>query len=206
MIQLYGSGPSRSFRALWALEESGLGYDYFHTKIGQPIEGGTRHASYLANNAQGKVPTLLDGELTLTESAAIVSYIASLVPDKQLIPTDPALKAKYDEFCYFVLSDLEQPLWTTGKHKFVLPEEHRVEAVLKTARWEFKRSLKALDSYMEGHEFVIGDQFTGADILLAQTIHWAIRFEFDVPQVYQDYRNTMYQRPACLRAIEKSSP
>ncbi|OED44792.1 hypothetical protein ACH42_06680 [Endozoicomonas sp. (ex Bugula neritina AB1)] len=206
MISLYGSGQSRSFRALWALEESGLEYEYFHTAIGHPTEGGSRHPSYLINNAQGKVPTLIDDNVALTESAAIINYVASRAPDKQLIPQDISLRAKYDEFCFFVLSDLEQPLWTMGKHKFVLPEEQRVENIFATTHWEFKRSVKALDQYMKGKEFAIDNQFTGADILLAQTINWAMRFEYNVPQVYQDFRARMYQRPACERALEKASP
>ncbi|MET4695994.1 glutathione S-transferase family protein [Endozoicomonas lisbonensis] len=206
MISLYGSGQARSFRALWALEEAGLDFEYHHVKIGQPDEGGSRHPSYLALNSQGKIPTLVHDDLVLTESAAIVNYIAALAPEKQLMPlVDNAMRAKYDEFCFFVLSDLEQPLWTTGKHRFVLPKDYRVEAVLETAQWEFKRSLKALDQYMDGQEYVVGNHFTCADILLAQTINWALRFEFEVPEPYQEYRERLYQRPACQRAAEAAT-
>lgn len=206
MISLYGSGQARSFRALWALEEAALDFEYQHVRIGQPDKGGSRHPSYLALNSQGKIPTLVHDDLVLTESAAIVNYIAALAPEKQLIPLDDkAMRAKYDEFCFFVLSDLEQPLWTTGKHRFVLPEDYRVEAVFETAQWEFKRSLKALDQYMDGQEYVIGNRFTCADILLGQTINWALRFGFDVPQPYQKYRDRLYQRPACQRAAEAAT-
>lgn len=207
MITLYGSGQARSFRALWALEESGLPFEYHHVKIGHPEEGGSRHPSYLALNAQGKIPTLIHNDLVLTESAAIVNYVASLVPEKQLLPVDDvAVRAKYDEFCYFVLSDLEQPLWTTGKHRFVLPEEHRIEAVFSTAQWEFKRSLKALEHLMGDRLYAVADGFTCADILLAQTISWAERFEFDLPSVLIGYRDRLYQRAACKRALEKVKP
>ena len=206
MISLYGSGQARSFRALWALEEAGLDFKYQHVRIGQPDDGGSRHPSYMALNSQGKIPTLVHDDLVLTESAAIVNYIAALAPEKQLMPLDDnAMRAKYDEFCFFVLSDLEQPLWTTGKHRFVLPEDYRVEAVLETAQWEFKRSLKALDQYMDGQEYVVGNRFTCADILLAQTINWALRFGFEVPQPYQEYRERLYQRPACQRAAEAAT-
>ncbi|MRI31772.1 glutathione S-transferase family protein [Endozoicomonas sp. OPT23] len=207
MIKLYGSGQSRSFRAVWALEEAGLDYEYQHVKIGSPEEDGSRHPSYQAINRQGKVPTLVDGNLTLTESAAIVNYIAALAPGKQLMPADSAAaKAEYDEFCYFILTDLEQSLWSKGKHSFVLPEEHRIEQMLSTVKWEWQRSLSALDKIMEGREFAVGDNFTCADILLAQTINWADRFQFDIPQQYLDYRDRMYLRPACQRAKTKASP
>ncbi len=205
MIKLYGSGPSRSFRALWALEEAGLDYEYQHIKIGSSEENGSRHPSYTAINRQGKVPTLVDGELILTESAAIVNYVARLA-DKQLMPRSVAEKAEYDEFCYFILTDLEQPLWSKGKHTFILPEEHRIEQMFATVKWEFKRSIAALDKQMEGRDYAVGNRFSGADILLAQTINWAERFEFEIPQKYLEYRDRMYQRPACQRAVVKASP
>ena len=207
MITLYGSGQSRSFRALWALEESGLPFEYMHTRIGHPDPEGSQHPSYLKLNAQGKVPTLIDDSLQLTESAAIMNYIAALVPDQQLIPNQSiAQRAKYDEFSYFVLTDLEQPLWTKGKHSFVLPENQRVSDVLETAKWEFKRSLKALDQFVEGKDFVFNDRFSFADILLAHTFNWADRFEFELADHHIAYRDRLYQRPACLKALDKTKP
>lgn len=207
MITLYGSGQARSFRCLWALQESGLEFKYQHVKIGYPDAGGSRHPSYLALNSQGKIPTLVAGDLVLTESAAIVNYIAALAPEKQLIPeNDPAQRAKYDEFCFFVLSDLEQPLWTTGKHRFVLPEEHRQDVIFPVAEWEFRRSLKALEWHLGDRAYAVAGHFTCADILLAQTINWAERFEFDLPEKYINYRDRLYRRPACLRAQEQAKP
>ena len=206
MMTLYGSGQSRSFRALWALEESGLVFEYRHIKIGDEDEGGSRHPSYLALNPQGKAPTLVHEDLTLTESAAIINYIASLVPEKRLVPEDKIQRAKYDEVCFFVLSDLEQPLWTIGKHKFVLPREYRIPGIMNTAKWEFRRSEEALLKYFDENEFVMGDQFTGADILIGQTLTWAKRLEVKIPQQLVEYRDALYQRSACQRALEKVKP
>jgi len=204
MITLYGSGQSRSFRALWALEESGLPFEYAPVNIGRKGEGGTQTDAYRQHNFQGKVPSLIDGELIVNESAAIVNYIAACVPEKALIPTeDIALRAYYDEICFFVLSDLEQPLWTYGKHTFVLPKAHRVKAVLDTARWEFEKSLKALNQYVTEKEFVVGEQFTMADVLIAQTLQWAQRFDFALPTDLKSYKDNLYQRPACQRALER---
>ena len=58
------------------------------------------------------------------------------------------------------------------------------------------------DSGSGDKQFAVADQFTIADILLAQTFNWAIRFEFDVPQKYIDLRNRHYGRPAARRAME----
>ena len=203
MITLHGSGQSRSFRALWALEEAAVEYRYQDVKIGSDQPGGTRHPEYLLINCQGKAPTLVDGELILTESAAMLNYIASLAPKKNLMPiSDLKAKAQYDDFCYFVLSDLEQPLWSKGKHKFVLPKEHRIPQMLETVQWEFKRSLAALDYLLGDQPYVLGEQFSCADILLAQTLSWADRFEFELPEKLLKYRDRMYQRAACVKALE----
>ena len=106
MLTLYGSGQSRSFRALWALEESGLSFVYQPVQIGSREQSGTQTDSYKQLNYQGKVPCLMDDELIVNESGAIINYIATCVPEKQLIPIDDlALRAYYDEICFFVLSD-----------------------------------------------------------------------------------------------------
>jgi glutathione S-transferase len=204
MLTLFGSGQSRSFRALWAIEESGLPFDYKAVNIGQSGEDGTQADAYKQLNFQGKVPSLVDGELIVNESAAILNYIAACVPEKQLIPIDDiALRAYYDEVSFFVLSELEQSLWTYGKHTFVLPKEHRVKAVLDTAHWEFEKSLKALTQYVADNEFVVGEQFSMADILVAQTLNWAQRSKFSVPEDLRNYKENLYQRPACQRALER---
>ncbi|MEX0962752.1 MAG: glutathione S-transferase family protein [Pseudohongiellaceae bacterium] len=203
-MKLYGMGQSRSFRALWALEESGLQYEYINTKLrtdGADKES-AKHPSYLALNVQGKVPTLVDGDLVLTESIAIMNYIARNAPDSGLLPkmSTPAY-AKLDELTCFILAELEQPLWSKGKHMFALPEEYRIPAMFETAKFEFDKAVRTLDHLLDDNDYAIGSNFSMVDILLAQTFNWAIRFEFDVPEKYIALRDRHYQRPAAQRAI-----
>ncbi|RKZ95524.1 MAG: glutathione S-transferase family protein, partial [Gammaproteobacteria bacterium] len=153
MLTLYGSNNTRSFRALWALEEAGLEYDYQQVRLGRPGKNGARSEPYTQLNFQGKVPTLVDNDLVVTESAAILNYIATLVPNKKLIPLDDIkLRAHYDQLCFFVLSELEQPLWTSAKHSFALPKELRLADIDKTTQWEFNRAVGALDSLIRDKE------------------------------------------------------
>lgn len=205
-LTLYGLGPSRSFRCLWALEESGLNYDYVNLDLSSKDENGGKSEEYLALNPQGKVPTLIHDDLILTESAAILNYINTLT-DGRFAPTEAKARAKYDELAFFVLSELEQPLWTTGKHKFAIPEEHRVPEILNTAQWEFEKAINALSQILkltEGSDkqltHSIGQEFSFADILLAQTIDWADRFKFEVPNAYLAFRDAMYARDAVQKA------
>ena len=123
---------SRSFRCLWALEESGLEYKYVPIKLrtNENEPDSAQNPDYLAINVQGKVPTLIDGNMTLTESVAILNHIARRAPASGLRPTeDVKLIAKYDEMACFVLAELEQPLWSKGKHTFALPEEQRLSLI-----------------------------------------------------------------------------
>ena len=205
-MKLYGMGQSRSFRALWALEESGLDYEYINTTLrtDNSESNSAKHPSYLELNVQGKVPTLLDADLVLTESFAIVNYIARNAPDSGLLPkvSTPAY-ARLAELTYFILAELEQPLWSKGKHMFALPEEVRIPAMFDTAKFEFDKAVRALDHLLSEteSEYAIGNSFCIADLLLAHTFNWAIRFEFDVPDKYIALRNRHYQRPAAQRAM-----
>lgn len=202
-MKLYGFSQSRSFRALWALEEAGLEYEYIGVNFGSE-EGphGSRSPQYLAINPQGKVPTLIDGGLILTESGAMINHIARKAPENVLIPAhNEELLARYDEVLFFILSDLEQPLWTNGKHRFALPEEQRVPRMLEVAGWEFAKAQRALHNHLEGRRYVVGDGFSAADIMLAHTLNWADRFKFEVDQDLLEYRDFHYQRPAAQKAL-----
>lgn len=204
-ITLYGLGPSRSFRCLWALSEAALEHDFISLELSGNGENGAKSADYLKINPQGKVPSLVHDDFTLTESAAILNYIDAL-SDGKFIPNDAKGRAKYDEIAFFVLSELEQPLWTKGKHTFAIPEEHRVPDVLKTAQWEFDKALKALAKLVSLESgFALGESFTFADILIAQTFNWADRFDFELPSDYLGYRDTMYAREASKNAIARFS-
>ncbi len=203
-ITLYGLGPSRSFRCLWALAEAELEHDFISLELNGTDSNGAKSEEYLKLNPQGKVPSLKHGDFVLTESAAILNYVDA-ISQKSFIPSEPKLRAKYDELAFFVLSELEQPLWTTGKHKFAIPQEHRVEQVLETAKWEFEKALNAFSKLVSIENFVLGDSFSFADILVAQTFNWAQRFDFDVPPEYLNYRDKMYAREAAIKSIAKFS-
>ena len=200
---------SRSFRALWALEESGLDYEYLAIKLfGDPADSDSaQNTEYLALNVQGKVPTLVHQDLVLTESVAILNYISRQAPDSELLPrVDTISYAHHDELVCFILAELEQPLWSSGKHRFALPPEQRIPQMLETVKFEFAKAVSTLDKLLGDDfstvdDFTIGNKFSITDLLLAHTFNWAIRFEFDVPEKYVELRDRHYQRPAAVRAM-----
>ena len=204
MIKLYGFGESRSFRCLWALEEAGLPYEYISTKLRTDAAepSSAQHPDYLQLNFQGKVPTLLNDGLLLTESIAILKYIARCAPESGLLPNASMdVYARLDELASFVIAELEQPLWSKGKHTFALPQEQRIPQMLETAKFEFQKAVTTLDHMLPESEFAVADSFTLVDILLAQTFNWAIRFKFEVPARFVALRDRHYGRPAAQRAL-----
>ena len=117
MMKLYGFGPTRSLRALWGLKELGLEFEFIPVNL---QAGEHRRPEFLALNPAGKVPVLVDGDLVLTESAAIVLYLAEKHPEKELMPTRLEQRAQVYRWVMFAMTELEQPLWRMAKHRFVL--------------------------------------------------------------------------------------
>ncbi len=199
-LKLYGFGQSRSFRCLWALCEAGLDFNYDDMVFDKNAENSALSENYLSKNTQGKVPTLEHDDFILTESLAIINYINN-ISETTFIPTQPKERAQYDEVTSFIITELEQPLWTNGKHRFALPEEQRVTDILPTAEFEFAKAVNALNGIVNLDGTVVGDEFTFADIMLAQTISWAERFKFKIPSQYLAYRDRMFARDAALKAL-----
>ena len=199
MIQLFNYPNTRGLRVTWMLEELEADYEFNLVPVGNR---GFGSEEYIKINPAGKVPAIRDGDLVLTESAAIVTYLGDKFPDKKLVPpAGSAARAKYDQWCYFVLSELEQPLWTKGKHKFMLPRDKRVPAIIETAEWEFQKALKILSQGLDGHRFILGDTFSAADILIGQTLSWARTAKQPVElQNVADYADSILGREALQRA------
>ena len=201
MIELFGFVRSRSNRAMWALEEIGAEYKFYQLDFSK---GDNRSDFFLNLNPAGKMPVLKEGDLVLAESAAICNYLGERFPESGLTPAGGTReRALYDQWMFFVLSELEQPLWTKGKHSFGLPEDVRVPAIFETAIFEWQRAFDLLCKGYKGPYF-LGDRFTMVDILVAHTLRWAVKFEFPVTdKTMLDYLERMEARPAWGRMYEK---
>ena len=204
MLELFNFPKTRGFRVTWMLEELEADYEFRLVPYGA---NGFASEDYLKINPAGKVPALRDGDLVLTESAAIVTYLGDKFPEKQLVPAaGTAARAKYDQWCYFVLTELEQPLWTKGKHTFIFPPDKRVPAVIETAQWEFQKALNILSKGLEGNKYILGDSFSAADILIGHTLTWARTAKQPVEfQNVTDYAELILGREALQRARDREA-
>lgn len=200
-MKLYGFPNTRSARSAWSLEEAGADFEYIHIDL---LKGAGRSPEFLQINPAGKLPALVDGDLVITESAAISWYIAEKFPDAKLLPSDSADRARCMQWCFFALTELEQPVWTISKHTFALPEKQRVPSIMATANWEFVRAAKVLATGLGEKEYILGNAFSIADILLANTLNWARSRNVEiVSTALNAYADRLLARPALQRALAR---
>lgn len=170
MLRLYGFPPTRSLRALWTLRELELPFEYVNVDLSKR---GNQEDAFLRVNPAGKVPALVDGDFVVTESVAIVLYLADKYRDKSLLPTDLEGRATANRWLMFVATELEQPLWRIAHHTTLYPKDRRLPEEITLAREDFRKMAAVFDAHMKGRAFVVGDTFTVADIVAAYTLDWA---------------------------------
>lgn len=157
--------------------------------------GAHRSPAFLAINPAGKLPALVDGELVLTESIAIVLYLCEKFPERGLLPVDVADRAQIFRWLFFTATELEQPLWRIARHSSIYPEAERIPREIELARRDFRDMVAVLESHLQNREYLAGAAFTAADIVCAYTLDWAneIRLLEDCPAAAA-YMERMYRR------------
>lgn len=187
-----GFRGSRISRVLWMLEELGVPYEFVETDV--------RSDTLYALSPSGKSPVLVDGDLVITDSAAICVYLAGKHADKDM-DAAPGLagRAAMDSWMYFAQSELEAPLWNKLRHRYLLPEGLRVEVGPATA-YDFASEVKALDRRLEGREYALGDRFTAVDVMIGDIGDWARNARFDIgSDRVNAYLDRVLSRPARAR-------
>jgi glutathione S-transferase len=202
MMKLYGFGPTRSLRALWGLKELDVDFEFVPVNL---RAGDNRRPDFLRLNPAGKVPVLVDGDLVVTESAAIILYLAEKYPEKGLMPADLKQRAQVYRWMMFAVTELEQPLWRITRHTMLYPEDKRLPQDVALARQEFVTMAAILDRHLEGRQFIVGDGITIADCVTAYLIDWANEQHLidDYPQL-RSYLERMYARPAAPQRIAEA--
>ncbi|MFV0514633.1 MAG: glutathione S-transferase family protein [Jhaorihella sp.] len=192
MYKVLGSVSSRAFRVLWMLEEIGEPYEF--------IKAGPHSDAVRAVNPSGKVPVLQVDGAALTDSAAILTYLADR-HGKLTYPAGTLERARQDALTHCVLDELDAVLWTASRHSFVLPQERRVPAVTDSLKWEFTRNVNGLAERFKG-PFAMGETMTIADIMLTHCLNWAYNAKFTIEsEALLNYANTMRRRDAFRRVV-----
>ncbi len=201
MMKLYHSAQSRSMRPRWLLEEIGAPYELVRVSL---EKGDTKKPEYLKLNPNGRVPTLVDGDLVLWESAGICQYLADKFPEKKLAPA-PGTPARglYYQWILYTMTELEPPLVAIFLHTIRRPEAERMPAVAVEARTQLQPILDVIERALGGRDFILGSEFSAADVMLGSTLVWAQMMNLlgEGRPAITGYLGRMASRPAAQRAM-----
>jgi glutathione S-transferase len=195
-LTLYHIAPSRSSIALWMLEEVGEPYDI---KLLKMSEGDNLKPDYLAVNPMGKVPALQHGDAVITEVAAICTYLADEFPARNLnVPVGNPRRGVYLKWLFFGPSVIEPAMTDRA---FPRKESPRTSAI----GWrDFDMVLDIVANAIGEAPYLMGDQFTAADIVIGSGLRYGMMFKM-IPErkEFTDYVARFTARPAVQRAEAK---
>ena len=199
MIELYHCDDARSFRALWALEEMGLPYK-LHLL---PFPPRLLSPGYLDLNPLGTIPLMLDGEVKMTESAAIPQYLATRYgPTPLAVGPEEADYGLWLDWLHRGEATLTFPQTIVLRYTRLEPKERRLQqAADDYAQW-FVSRLRHVTRALADREWLCAGRFTMADIsvgyalLLARNLGLDARFSPEVGAYWQ----RLSARPGFLAA------
>ncbi len=205
-IEIWGAGTARTLRPLWMAHELALEFDHFPI---QARTGETKSPEYLALNPRHKVPLLRHGDLILTESAAILIYLAERFADpaRHFLPNDPVARTRHLEWCFFIMSELDaNGLYTMRRHGPLKEIYGDAPVAVDGGREYFLHQLAQMQQVIRAASpFLMGQLISTADILFASCLDWALRYEIALPTHLIDYHASMTARPAYQMAEAKNA-
>ena len=198
-MKLYGTPPTRALRVLWLLNELDVDCEVITVDMGV---GEHQSDAFRKLNPAGKLPALVDGDLVLTESSAIQLYLAEKYPERGFIPSALAERAEMYRWIFFLVTEIEAPLWRKALHSRIYPDSERDEREMSRAERDGKSMAAVLEQHMRGREFVVGDRVSVADFNAAYTLDWANEAGLlcDAPTL-RAYVKRMYARPRAPMTI-----
>ncbi len=206
-LTVWGIGTPRTLRAHWILAEYGLEYQC------RPIRsrsGETTTPEFLTLNPKHKIPVLQHGDRVLTESAAIVTYVSEAFPAPAgfYVPEDANSRARLNEWCFFIMTELDAlSLYVIRKHLDLHELYGEAPGAIDAAKNNFSDQTGALfGEGGKGPETLLPEGFSIADLLLTTCIQSGQRRGIDMPDYLVFYNERMSQRPAFQRALAINNP
>ena len=193
-LTLYTNPHSRGTNVRWMLEECGADYDTVGVRFGAEMKA----PAYRAINPMGKVPALAHGDTILTETAAILTWLAERYPEKALIPAAGSdARGEYYRWLCFALH-LEYA--AVDRWRGV---ENNTEQRKAIGYGDFDTAFATLKARLQDRAHIVGEHFTALDLYYSGLLQWLIQRAQVLPaeNVYLDYMNRHLARPAHQHAI-----
>lgn len=190
-MRLYWRPGTASMAPHAALAE--IGVDYELVRVDR--ETAQTDPAYLALNPTGVVPTLVDGGLVLTESAAILLYLADRFPEARLAPEGDGRPQLY-RWLVFMTNTVQ-----TAMLRFFYPERFGDASVARVAATEAERHFGLLDRELEGRDWLVGEHRSAADLFLFMLVRWGRRLE---PAAWErDNLRAHFRRTVALPGVRR---
>ena len=206
-IKVWGIESVRCMRVHWMAQELGLDYEIVPIRS---RSGETLTETFTKLNPKQKIPVFEHGPLVLSESAAIIGYMSETFPLPKgfFVAEDVGGRATLSEWCYFIQMELDaHALYLIRRHDYLKHIYGAAPTAVASAEEYFLKQLNAVTKRIDtAGNYLMGEKFSTADILLVSCIDWAIAYEISLPQVVHRYRAHVAERPAYQHALKVNYP
>jgi glutathione S-transferase len=193
-LKLYFAPRTRASRPRWLLEELGVPYELVTLDF---AKGEQKLPEYLAIHPFGAVPALVDGDMTMIESAAICLYLADKFLDKGLAPAfGSAARGPYYQWMTYAMATLEPAVVEYASQTMLLPEDQRSPEAAAKAKERYEQLSKPLFAALAKGPFLLGDALSAADIVLGSIVNWARGLKLPVDAAGEAWLSRLKARPS----------
>lgn len=189
-IVFYTNPQSRGLTTHWMLEEIGCPYRMVVKEFGPDMKS----ADYLAINPMGKVPALVHGKTVVTETGAILAYLADLFPASKLAPS-VGDRGAYYRWLFFVAGCGEPAMGNKAAGWEPTPDKQR-----SFGYGSYQATMDTLEKAVAGKRFIAADHFTAADLYVASFLNFGMMFDvIEKRPAFEIYVKPHVERPAWLK-------
>ncbi|MEA3026925.1 MAG: glutathione S-transferase [Alphaproteobacteria bacterium] len=197
-LRIYGIARTRAFRALWMAKELGLQYEHDPVEIG---DAGARTPEFLAINPNGRLPVIVDDGFVLFESLAITLYLAKKHSPGRLYPGTLEGEARAWQWSLWAVTEVDRGVNIWSLHAVRLPPEERDAAKRAEALKVLVAPFKVLDTAVSAQPYLLGPDFTVADLNVAAVISRAIEMDLSATPNLKTWLTRCLARPAARAAL-----
>jgi glutathione S-transferase len=195
-LRIYGIARTRAYRALWVAMELGLDYEHLPIEIG---DAGARSPEFLAINPNGRLPVIVDDDFVLFESLAITLYLAK--KHGKLYPGTLEGEAKAWQWSFWAIAEVDRGVNIWSLHAVRLPPQERDAALREEALKVIATPFKVLDAALAKTPYLLGSDFTVADLNVAAVISRAIDMDLSAVPHLKAWLTRCLDRPAARAAL-----
>jgi len=197
-LRIYGIARTRAFRALWMAMELGLDYEHDPVEIG---DAGARTPEFLTINPNGRLPVIVDDGFVLFESLAITLYLAKKHSSGRLYPTTLEGEARAWQWSLWAVTEVDRGVNIWSLHAVRLPPAERDVAKRDEALKVLVAPFRVLDAAVSKQPYLLGSDFTVADLNVAAVISRAIEMDLSATPNLKAWLTRCLERPAARQAL-----